>query len=125
MLLQDFCFLTVKKAGDEVEIGEMKHRITFQKPTSTVNENGFETEAYEDFRTVWASVTNLSGREYFAAAAVQKEKTVKFLIRAISGLDETMRIAFKGKQYNITSIDNIKYDNRFIEIKAMEVEEHG
>jgi SPP1 family predicted phage head-tail adaptor len=32
-----------------------------------------------------------------------------------------MRILFQGKQYNITSIDNIKYQNRYIEIKAQEV----
>jgi SPP1 family predicted phage head-tail adaptor len=106
-------------------IGDMKHRITFQKLSSSVNDNGFEIEGYEDIRTVWASVANLSGREYFAAAAVQKEKTVKFLIRVISDIDESMRIMFQDKQYNIISIDNIKYENRFVEIKAMEVAENG
>lgn len=106
-------------------IGELKHRITFLKPDSTVNENGFETEDYKEFKTVWASVSNLSGREYFAAAAVQREKTVKFKIRAVSGIDETMKIGFQGKLYDITSIDNVFYKNKYIEIKALEVEENG
>lgn len=106
-------------------IGELKHRITFQVLSSVVNENGFETENYEDLKTVWAKVTNLHGKEYFEAATIQKEKTVKFIIRAIEGLDESMKILFQGRNYNITFIDNIKYENKYIEIKALEVDADG
>ena len=109
----------------KVEIGELKHRITFQKFSSTFSENGFELQAWENYITVWAAVSNLHGKEYFAAAAVQAEKTVKFTIRHTSEINETMRILFNEKSYNITSIDNIKYQNRFIEIKAMEVDFDG
>jgi len=105
----------------QVEIGDLRHRITFQKLTTSVNENGFEVETWEDFKTVWAAASNLHGREYFAAAAIQAENTVKFTIRYLPDMDTTMRILFQGKQYNITSIDNIKYQNRYMEIKAMEV----
>lgn len=104
---------------------ELKHRITLQVFTTVVNENGFEVETWIDFKTLWSAVTNLHGREYFAAAAVKAENTVKFTIRYTEGIDESMRILFKGKQYNISSIDNIKYANKFIEIKAMEVDNSG
>ncbi len=109
----------------QVEIGDLRHRITFQKHTTTINENGFEVETWEDFKTVWAAASNLHGREYYAAAAVQAENTVKFTIRYLTSLDTTMRILFRGKQYNIIAIDNIKYQNRFIEIKALEVGSNG
>ncbi|NRY61511.1 SPP1 family predicted phage head-tail adaptor [Clostridium beijerinckii] len=108
-----------------VAIGDLRHRITFQKFTTVVNENGFEEEAWQDYKTVWASVSNLSGREYYQAAAIQAEKTVKFLIRYIEDIDTSIRILFKDKQYNITSIDNVKYSNKYIEIKALEVESSG
>jgi len=104
-----------------MEIGELRHRIILQNPTTSINENGFEVETWEDVETVWAAVSNLHGGEYFAAAAVQAENTVKFTIRYIEGLDSAMRILFLGKCYNITAIDNIKYKNRYIEIKALEV----
>lgn len=104
---------------------ELKHRITLQVFTTVVNENGFEVETWVDFKTLWAAVTNLHGREYFAAAVVKAENTVKFTIRYTEGIDESMRILFKGKQYNISSVDNIKYANKFIEIKAMEVDNSG
>lgn len=109
----------------QVEIGDLRHRITFQKHTTTINENGFEVETWEDFKTVWAAASNLHGREYYAAAAVQAENTVKFTIRYLTGLDTTMRISFRGKIYDIAAIDNIKYQNRFIEIKALEVVNSG
>lgn len=108
-----------------MEIGALKHRITLQKLTSTVSENGFETESYEEVKTVWAKILNLTGREYFQAAAIQKEKTVKFVFRSGVEVDETMRILFQGKLYNITFIDNIRYENKYIEVKAMGVEEDG
>ncbi len=109
----------------KMTIGELRQRITFQKLITTVNESGFEVETWEDVCTVWAAVSNLHGREYFAAAAVQAENTVKFTVRYLSGIATTMRILFRGKQYNITAIDNIKFQNRFIEIKALEVETSG
>lgn len=108
-----------------MNIGDMKHRITIQKPVVIIDESGFERETWEDFKTVWASISNLHGREYFEAATVNAEKTIKFTIRFIDGIDNSMRISFKGKQYEITFIDNIKYENRFLEIKALEVESIG
>ncbi|APM39873.1 phage head closure protein [Clostridium kluyveri] len=104
---------------------ELRHKITFQSLTTSTNENGFEEEIWEGYLTVWAGVSNLYAREFFQAAAVQAEKTVKFTIRFIKGIDESMRILFGDKQYNITSIDNIKYRNRYMEIKALEVESSG
>jgi SPP1 family predicted phage head-tail adaptor len=108
-----------------MEISALNKRITIQELKTTINENGFEVEDWIDFKTVWAGVSNLHGREYFEAAAVQMESTVKFTIRYLAEIDTSMRILFKGRYYNITSIDNIKYKNRFIEIKAMEVELSG
>ena len=105
-----------------MSIGELRHRMTFQKPVISTNENGFEIETFENYKTVWSKVSNLSGREYFEAAAVQKEKTVKFLIRAGVDIDETLRILFNDKIYNIIFIDNINYKNKYIEIKALEVD---
>lgn len=104
---------------------ELKQRITLEVFTTVVNENGFEVETWVAFKTLWAAVTNLHGREYFAAAAVKAENTVKFTIRYTDEIDTDMRILFNGKQYNINAIDNIKYANKYIEIKALEVESSG
>jgi SPP1 family predicted phage head-tail adaptor len=106
-------------------IGEMRHRITIQRIAITTNENGYEVESPEVVNEVWAKVSNLHGSEFFAAKAVQSANTVKFTIRYISGLDQSMQIIFQDKGYNITSIDNIKYRNEYIEIRAKEVDSIG
>ena len=108
-----------------MEIGDLRHRITLQNLTTSISENGFELEVWEDYKTIWAAVSNLHGREYYAAAAVQAENTVKFTIRYLPGLDTAMRISFREKIYDIKAIDNIKYRNRFLEIKAREVTAGG
>lgn len=108
-----------------MSIGKLRHRITFQRLTSVINENGFESEQLQEYKTVWAEASNLHGKEYFEAMAVQAENTVKFTIRFLDGLDQTMQILFQGKAYSITAIDNIKYRNRYIEIQATEVVANG
>ena len=108
-----------------MKIGEFKHRINIVKPVIEVNENGFEVETYATYKTLWAKAINLHGKEYFEAAAVQKERTVKFIFRAVKGIDETMKIDFSGKLYDITFIDNIKYENKYMEVKALEVDDGG
>lgn len=105
--------------------GELRHRITFQKLTTSTNENGFEVEEWLDIKTLWAKVSNLHGREYFEAAAIQMENTLKFTIRYLKDIDTSMRIIFKERHYDIKSIDNIRYENKYMEIKAMEVEKSG
>lgn len=102
-------------------IGSLKHRITFQILVTAINENGFEVSEWKDYKTVWAKVLNLSGKEYFEAATINKEKTVKFIIRFIKDIDESMIIDFEGRKYNITDINNIRYENKYCEIKALEI----
>ena len=106
-----------------MNIGEFKHRIKIVKPVIQINDNGFEVETYETYKTLWGKVTNLHCKEYFEAAAIQKEKTVKFIFRSLKGIDENMKVEFNNKLYDINFIDNILYENKYMEIKAMEVDE--
>ena len=106
-----------------MKIGEFKHRIKIVKPVIQINDKGFEVETYETYKTLWAKITNLHGKEYFEAAAIQKEKTLKFTFRLLKDIDENMKIEFNHKLYDINFIDNILYENKYMEIKAMEVDE--
>ncbi len=108
-----------------MDIGSMRHRITILNAAKVSNENGFEETQLVEVMTVWASIKNLHGKEYFEAARIQKESMVKFVIRYVIGIDETMQIRFRDRLFNIESIDNIRYENRFIEINGMEVDASG
>lgn len=91
----------------------MNRKITFRKLTLTQDPNtGGMVETWADAFSVFAKVEPLVGREYFAAAAVQAEDTTKFTMRYRGDIDPTMRIAFDGNEYDITSIQNIRSGNR-------------
>ena len=108
-----------------MEIGELRHRITLQKPETEVNDGGVEETSWKDVATVWAKVEHLRGREYYAAAAVQAESTVIFTIRHLAGIDPRHRIRFRDQSYNIITVDNLQYQNRYQVIQAQEVSRGG
>lgn len=111
--------------------GRLNKRIMIQKYDTVKTANGFKEPKWIDYKPLWASMQNLFGREFFAAAAVNAEKTVKFTIRYFKDLDSTVntegkkttevfRIKYKNSIYDIEFIDNIKNQNIEMEIKALE-----
>lgn len=105
--------------------GELRHRITIKK-LKKIKVNGFDDVKWEDYKTVWAGVNNLFGKEYWEAKAIQSENTIEFVIRFSKDVgilnSKEYRIVFNNKIYNITFVDNIKYQNKWLKIKAVEVD---
>lgn len=89
------------KYKPNISSGNFRHRITIQYPVSTKDELNQTITSWEDLKSVWADIKTLQGREYIAAAAAKAEKNSRFIIRYTHGIDETMRILFKGKIYDI------------------------
>ncbi|EPY2275485.1 phage head closure protein [Clostridium sporogenes] len=119
-----------------VDIGKMDKRITIQKFSTTQNENGFDIEEWDDYRTLWASMNNLWGKEFYAAKSTNSENTIEFIVRYSKDLKNIntkeyriKTIKYKNatkekdkyRYFDITFIDNIKYENKWLKIKAIEV----
>ena len=104
-----------------MNIGELNHRITILKK---VTGGPLEDTTYENFKTVWAKINNLYGKEFIEAQKVEANMSKKFIIRYIKELDMSINpnackdfiISYKGVPYNILYIDNIKEQNKFMEI---------
>ncbi|PAE60551.1 phage head-tail adapter protein, partial [Bacillus licheniformis] len=77
---------------------------------------------YETVVECWAKAEGLKGREYYAAAAVKKEETVKFTIRHREGIGKHMRILFQNQSYEIESIIPNYSRKNFTTIRAKAVE---
>lgn len=108
-----------------MDIGKLNKRITIEKYTTTTNDNGFDIEDWIKFKTVWSNVNNIYGKEFWSAKQVNSENTVNFTIRYSNDFKELnskeYRIVFNNRCFNITFIDNIKYENKYLKIKAIEV----
>ena len=80
----------------------------------------------EFFKTVWAKVSNLYGKEFIEAQKVEANISKKFIIRYIKDLDPSINpntckdfiITYRGISYDILYIDNIKEENKFMEVMA-------
>ncbi len=103
----------------------LRHRIRIQKKVRSITERGFTEERWEDVCSVWAAVDTLRGREFYAAAAVQAERTVKFTIRFREDILEGMRILFQGVAYEVLHLANLSYRNQYIEIRARDTSSLG
>ena len=103
-------------------LGEWKDRIIIQKSVAGNDRAGNHVLEWQGYYTCHAYVNNLSGKEYWEAAQLNAEKEVFFLIRYCSeaaAIDtEHFRIIFREQIYNITFIDNVKYQNKTIKLRA-------
>lgn len=103
-------------------LGEWKERITIQKSIPGNDSAGNHVLSWEDYYTCSVYVNNLSGKEYWEAAQVNAQKDIYFIIRycsEVSVMDtEHYRILFRGQIYNITFLDNVKYQNKTLKIRA-------
>lgn len=82
--------------------GSFRHRILFQKRQSIQDDLGQDIgEEWIDVKSVWAMMKTVQGREYFEAAATRSESAVRFVTPYTTGIDETMRIVYKEKVYEI------------------------
>lgn len=100
-----------------MQAGKRNHIVTIQAKTPATGEYGGTTYTWATFATVWAAIMPLRGRDLVAAQAAQNETTVRFNIRWISGLTESMRIVYNGKNYDITALIDI--DEKHVEYDIM------
>lgn len=54
----------------------------------------------------WADVKTIKGREFFQSNMTISEMPVRFIIRYRKGIETNMRINWKGKDYDIESVQN-------------------
>ena len=101
-----------------MNIGSLRHRIEFQKLEETYDKEGFPIEDYVTFQKAWADVNDLYGKDYWASKQDISENITIFHIRYYKNIDINCFILFNNQRYEILEIDNIKYLNKELKIKA-------
>lgn len=103
--------------------GGYNKRITFQYHVEGVTDEGFPIDKWDDFKTVYAKVKNVSAREFYKAASIQNEYTARFTIRYSAGrnIHEEMQIKYGSKTYTIDSIINDGETNETFTIMGREL----
>ena len=87
-----------------VDPGELKERVILQSRSVTKDAYGQDTITWISTATVWARVRPVHGREFFAAAQVQQEQTVKVVVRYRTDVQPTWRLVWQGRAHDITGV---------------------
>ncbi len=100
-----------------IAAGTLKDRITVQSVTETRSGSGQVNEAWATFATRWASVEPLQGREFFDSQQVNADITTRIRLRYLEGITPKMRVLYKTRVFNVTSVVNV--EERSIETQLL------
>jgi SPP1 family predicted phage head-tail adaptor len=101
--------------------GALDRRIVLQRATFAPNDFNEPVATWSDLITVWAAVYQVTDVEQFRAQEIGAEVTTRFTIRYSSGvadLGPTDRVAFDGREYNITGVRELGR-REWLEIRAV------
>lgn len=90
--------------------GELRERVTIQSSTETRNALGEATLSWGDLTTRWASVEGVSSREAIFNGRQDVNITHRVRLRYVDGLTHNMRLIWRGKTLEITSL--LEHANR-------------
>jgi SPP1 family predicted phage head-tail adaptor len=93
-----------------IDPGRLRERITIQQATEVRNRLGETTQTWDTYVERWASVEGLSGREVLLSGQQQTEVTHRVRLRYVDGLSQQMRILWRGRVLEITSL--LEHSNR-------------
>ena len=87
-----------------INTGQMRERVTIQKPVDRQSPLGEATLEWEEIGTVWASVFNVSAKDYFAAQQAGALVTHRVRVRFLPELTIQCRLIWRGRKMEIASI---------------------
>jgi SPP1 family predicted phage head-tail adaptor len=90
--------------------GRLRERVAIEQATGSRNAIGEVTQTWSTFAERWASVEGLSGREVLQSGQQQTEVTHRVRLRYVDGLTQQMRLSWRGRTLEITSL--LEHANR-------------
>lgn len=104
-----------------MEPGKLRHRITIQYEDNGKDDDGFESTIWKEYKRAWAAIIPLRGKEFYQAATINAEISIKIVTRYIKGVDEDMRIKYGDRSFEIISIIDVNERHREMHFMCKEV----
>lgn len=108
-----------------MQAGDLRERITIQARLESTGTTGEVTWTWIDYLTVWGAVEPLRGEEYFAARQLQAATSLRIRIRWQDGITTKMRVAHRGRYYEIEAVLHIGSRRREAHLMCREREADG
>lgn len=104
-----------------IDVGRLNKRITFITYTEQTNEYYQTIQVETDYKTVWASVEPVSGREYYEAQRIRSEMTYKIFTRYFPDITQDMLIRYKDRIFRIESVINYREGREMLQFVCTEI----
>ena len=101
--------------------GELRNKVVIQQVTETQGTDGYPSQSWSIFATVWAAIEPLQGRELNAVQQIYAEVTGKIRTRYLAGVTPKMRALFGSRVFDILGAINVEERNRELIIYTKEV----
>lgn len=101
-----------------MKAGDLRHLVTIQRPVYQTDAKGNRRRTWADVATCWASMADVSGRDFYAAQAYHAQDIVTFGIRWREDVTTDCRILHRGQPYEIQQVNHLGYRRDFMHIKA-------
>lgn len=112
-------------AGLDVQVSDLRDRITFQEPTVNKATSGAQTEAYANVATnptVWAQIVYDHGQTVVANEAEKAEQRATVTIRYRSDVSDKWQVLIDGNPWKIISPpDHVRGLNRWTVLRIEHV----
>ena len=104
-----------------METGRLRHQISIQQNTATVDAAGQPGVDWQTIRQPWAEVKPVVGGENFNGSQILAGVTHLVTIRYQSGISPTMRVLYGSRILHIESVLNIDERNRETRLQCKEM----
>ncbi len=102
--------------------GLLRHHVELQsKGTETRDPTGASVPGWATQAKRWTNIKPLRGTEKYEAQQVEGKTAFKMQMRFYSGIDQTWRIKYGDRIFNIESIVNIAERRWGLELECVEV----
>jgi SPP1 family predicted phage head-tail adaptor len=97
-----------------MNLGRLDRRIDIESWTWVANSQGEKVATYSVFHAAFAHVQKAGGNEREEGQKETATNKVKFKIQFFDGIDETMRILYNSKYYDILEIQELGREGLWI-----------
>ena len=108
----------------EIRSSDLKQIIRIEKLINEINDYGILIDKWHEIITTRAKVINIDGSESEQNNGTQSKIQIEVYIRynPLIEVSTNDRIKFKEQYFNITYIDNLNNNNKWLKIKGVKIE---
>lgn len=99
----------------------MRFRVALQTVREVLDDGRVPSKQTTTFATVWAAITGLKGRDYWAAAAVDANDDQQVVIRYRTDVTTDCIAVINGVAHRIMSVSDVDGDKRYLTLMCRAV----